>query len=283
MLAWWMGLTISLVQAPPSTVVVEEPRGLVTPRSRAPQKLPLEAIQGPYKKRVTEIVSKPVCFRKSAVESFPCEPKLLDWLIDHPEFVAALWKRLGVDVASIERIQGGYEAKDGEAITVRCYPVHVGTELRIYYCTAEANRPLVAKRLHAEMVLAYRYRFSRGVDGRYFVTHQIEGYASASGAVLKAVMRIASGSTEQVVDECLESTLAYFSVLCQLMQVSPTWALKQANRPPDSLSARDAEALKEILDRLAPIALERELPPTAIVDRPMAPPTEAARPGPVAR
>jgi hypothetical protein len=223
MTARTLGLVLLLTLAP-AAAHAEKQDDLERAR-QAKAKLPLEKIAGPHRERILEILDKPLFYRRSRVEAFPCDPDLLEWLINHPTMVSEYWRRLGLQVNPVAELEDGYECRENDNLTVRFHVAYQSAEMRILYCIGEAKRPPLPGKHKAEMVLVHRYRFSRSPDGMYYVVQQVDGYVSAKGPTLKFVMKVADSTCEQVIDRCLEDMMIYFSVLCRIVQLRPHWAL----------------------------------------------------------
>ena len=220
--------------------------------AKAVERLPLDKIAGPHRKRILRILEKPVFHRRGPVEAFTCEPKLLQWLIDHPARVGEFWSQLGMRVSPVQALDDGFESREGDHSSVRFHRAFDGPEMRILYCEAETRRPPLPGALRAEMVLVHRYRFSRDTDGRYYVVQQLEGFVTAHGPALKALMKLSRAPCEQIIDRCLEDLMVYFSVLCRVMQMRPEWTLATLKRLRPGFDADEADELERVLRAMKP-------------------------------
>ena len=129
--------------------------------------IPTHLFSGQFKDRAMQILRKPQFHRTGPEETIACDPGLYEWLLDHPIQVAEFWRQAGIDVGSVEEIEGGYFCKDAENGSCKFYTVYSSPEMRVAYCIGESKSSLVPFTLRAEMVLVQRYRFERYSDGKF--------------------------------------------------------------------------------------------------------------------
>lgn len=192
-------------------------------------KLPIQELTGPHADRARHILKQPVLRRSRPPEVFACDPVLLEWLFSHPIWATELWRAMGVPISSLSRVGDGYECREDNALA-RIHVVHQSPGIRVIYCYGEAKRPPLPGKLRAEMVVVQRYAYSKMTDGQYHAVQQLEAFAYAEGAALKAIMKLTRGACEQVVDRCLQDMTIYFALLARVLQLQPAWALENIER-----------------------------------------------------
>lgn len=212
--------------------------------------IPFEAVQGPYRERVLTILNRPILHRRGPAEIFPCYPALFEWLLDHPAWVAEYWRQLGLLVSPVELLKDGYRCREGERSTAQFHVVYSSPEMRIVYCVGETRRPPLPGSLRAEMVVVHRYRFSRQPDGTYLLVQQLEGFVVADGTAVKTIMKLTRSSCEELVDHCLQDLMVYFSVMCRVIQVRPSWSLQALTRVRSSFAANEAADFEALLRQI---------------------------------
>lgn len=248
---WALVCLLTLV-VPAVTRAEERPQ--VNMRDRAKQAaaaVPTDLIRGPLGKRVKQILEKPAVFCRTPIEFFPAEPKLYEWLLEHPLWVTELWQQLGLEVAPVEQLENGYRISDPERGSIEFHVVATQPEMRLIYCIAQTNRGLIPGKLRAEMVIVQRYRFLRRPDGDYLLAQRLEGFVTADTTTLKAVMKLAPSSSERVAQQCLEEMMIYFSMMCRIIQVQPDWALTAVAKLQPTYAESDRQSFCELVSQLA--------------------------------
>lgn len=222
--------------------------------------LPPDAFAAPFRQRVLQILKKPAVFCQTSVEMFPCSPVLYEWLLEHPLWVTELWQQLGLEVAPVESLQDGYRICDPERGSIEFHVVSRQPELRILYCLAEAKKSLIPGRVRAEMVIVQKYRFLRRPDGEYVLAQRLYGFVTADGATLKAVMKLAPNTSERVSEQCLEEMMIYFSMMCRIIQVQPSWALEKLAQLSPAYPDADRSAFQAEVAKLVESSTQEILP-----------------------
>lgn len=223
-------------------------------------RLPLDHVTGPHRERVLEILERPLLYRRGPIEAYPCKPDLLEWIMSNPVLVAEFWRQLGLLVSEIEPLEDGYQCRDGRTTIVRFHEVCRSPHLRIVYCAGEASRPPLPGKMRAEMVFVYRYHFARQTDGKYFVIQQMESFSTAQGATLRALMKLTRGMTSRLVDQSMQDMTIYFSLMCRIMQMRPTWTRDAIAKVRQRVPEADLETLDAIVAQLIADPVELPLP-----------------------
>ncbi len=71
------------------------------------------------------------------------------------------------------------------------------------------------------MVVVHRCRFLMHPTQGYLAAHQVEGYVSAEGPAVKAVMKLGQGVAERMVDDALQELMLFFSLLSRVNSLQP--------------------------------------------------------------
>lgn len=229
---------------------VEAPANSKEEMERARQRLPLDALAGPHRAAAREVLDHAVLYRRGSVEVFPCEPRLLDWLIEHPVTVAQLWRQLGIAVCPVETAADGFVCRHEDRAVIRFHTVFRGEQLRIVYCVAEVRRPLSRTPLVVQFVLVHRLRFSRQPNGQYYAIQQLEGFAAADGPTLQAVMKLGRAAWGTGLDRGLGELSVYFAAICRVLQHRPQWGLATLARLSDRVTQSEVAELERLLREL---------------------------------
>lgn len=223
-----------------------------TVASRHLHEVPRHLLSGPYREKAIAILDKPLFHRRGPVEVFPCPPKLYDWLLDHPHWVAEYWRQLGVKVGPVETTSDGFLCREGKHSFAKVSLLYQGPEIRVLYCAGESRQPPFPGKLRAEMVLVHRFRYSQQPDGQFLLMQQLEGFVKADSMTLKAVLKLTSLTSERAVDGCLQDLMVFFSVMTRVMQIRSDWTRSTFDRIRPGFAPNEGEELAVLLADLPP-------------------------------
>src|SRR5262245_254477 len=115
---WWLGwpgagrgllAAAGGTWAQPRTASV----GFSTPR------VPLEALPAGLREGAQQVVERVTLSARGPAETFPCQPAMYRWLLDHPVEAGRLWRQLGAKVSEVEeRGPGRFGWRDGKGSDV---------------------------------------------------------------------------------------------------------------------------------------------------------------------
>lgn len=222
---------------------------------KKPTEIPFDRIDPRYREIVRRVVRRPIVYRRSKAEVFPCSPRLLDALIDHPEVVNEYWRTLGVELLPIERNRDAFHVRQDEFAGVKFRVVHTDPQIRVILCEAEVRKPPLF-RLGGECVLIHHCKFMPSGEDDHLAAHQTECWVSADGPAVKTAMRLARGSVERAIDDGLEELMMYFSLLSRMIRARPEWAQESQLEVRKKVPAAAWDGVKPALD--AEIQLARK-------------------------
>lgn len=236
-----------------------DPSGPAASNPQPEDAFPIQAVAPAYRERVQAVLSRPVVRRRSPVVTSPCHPPLLEWLQVHPQWVAAWWRRIGIDPGWVEPVPDGYHCRIDRTLAVRFHEVCDRPGLRIVYCVGEWTR-LPGMCWTAEMVMVQRYEYLKQPEGGCVIVQQIDGFGTTPGAVLRTLAQWRPGVSEAIADNVLANMLVFFGAVCRAVHEEPDWAIGvfgaiHSGFPPEE-TAELVPLLEQALNtrRLAPTA-----------------------------
>src|SRR5262249_12507095 len=141
-----LGLVVGLVSAAPATAqsppIDSRPRPAAEAQFRtrtassmsAAQLIPYDGLQPVLRERVRKVVGQPPLVTHAEAAEFKASPKTYEWLLDHPDRVAAAWERAGVECAPIsDRGNGRFAYTDDEGSEVVWSTIANGPGARVWY------------------------------------------------------------------------------------------------------------------------------------------------------
>src|SRR5579884_2884037 len=104
------------------------------------ERLPLGAMPAAARDRVRQVVDHPTLYAHGPTETFPCDPAVYHWLLDHPDRGAAAWRKLGAQCVEItDRGNGRFGWADGRDSDVHWDTVYQSDELRVWHAEGQVK------------------------------------------------------------------------------------------------------------------------------------------------
>src|SRR5437868_4955038 len=100
--------------------------------------VPLDVLPANLRDPIAKVVRDPTLAAHGPAEEFAAGP--YDWLLDHPDRVAAAWRRVGVPCVGItNKGDGHFTWADGEGSNVAWVTAYHSPAMRIWYAEGQAK------------------------------------------------------------------------------------------------------------------------------------------------
>jgi hypothetical protein len=188
------------------------------------------------REQVRLVVDHPTLYANGPTETFPCDPAVYDWLLDHPDRAVAAWRKLGAQCVEIsDRGDGRFGWTDGRDSDVHWDTVYKSDELRVWHAEGQVKAgPLVPTVPFQALVVM---RHSRGTDekGRTVVRHQADLILHTDSRSALVAARVLGPTAPKLAEQYVAQMEMFFSAL-------PWFLHRHPERAEELLSATPAPA-----------------------------------------
>ena len=234
-------------------------------RKSASKAMPLDRMAEADRRVAEKILRNPTLYRRLPVESFTCDPALLEFSLAHPEIVVDIWRVLGISKVALDlTAPGQWRMSDGWGTD--------GTLRRLHHDhTAEGGTmvllgqggytgPLSPQPLSGSCLLLVRYRpTGTAADGTAKHAMQVDAFLDADGVGLEIVTRTLQPLIVRSAASNLHEICLFVSTLSDSARSNPEGVALLAARLTQTQPA-DRQALAAIARRSARNAAGDRLP-----------------------
>ena len=205
-------------------------------RRQAIDSLPLRSMPGPARLAVEQALRETTLYRRLPVQTFACDPALLEFALAHPEAIVDVWRVLGISRLSLDpagpqqwRLSDGYGTV-GALRLVHREPHGQGGLLvfqgRGGYSGTLATKPLTGGCL----ILVRHHPEPPKADGRARQTVQIDAFLDVDGVGLELVARTLQPLIVRSAAMNLEEVCIFMQSLSAAAERNPAGVIRLAQR-----------------------------------------------------
>jgi hypothetical protein len=138
-------------------------------------RLPLDRMPAAARDAVRQILDQPTLYAHGPSETFPCDPKLYHWLLDHPDRAVGAWRKIGAQCVEIkDRGDGRFGWTDGGASDVHWDTVHQTDELRVWHASGQVKAGPLVPTVPFDALIVLRHTTGKDDTGRTVVRQQAD-------------------------------------------------------------------------------------------------------------
>jgi hypothetical protein len=214
----------------------ETPRATIDAGAAFPMvRVPPEELPPAFRAGVTRVLEHPTLCTRGPAEAFRCRPDVYQWLLEHPDLAARLWRGLGAQCAAIESIgEGRFRWVDPQAGEIRWQTVQCTPRQRVWYAEGRV-RPapwLPATGVQAVVVLQYVEGTDRA--GRPALRHQMDLMLHTDSRALALAARVLGASAPHAAAQYVGQLETFFGGLAWYLSEDPERAralLRKVRQP----------------------------------------------------
>lgn len=248
-LGWWL----ASLCAPPAAAEAAKPAAALDQAAKAAEAIPLNKLPKSHQQRVSDILKKPAIYRRGAPESFPCDPAVYQWLLDHPQHGVKAWQAVGAKCVAVEKnADGEFRGADANGSEVRWFPLLAENNRRIWYVEGGSRPFPFAPHLTVKAVLVMHFEEIQGPNGTPGIRQQTELFGQFDGKAAALLAKLWGTSVDVAAGNALEQVATFFSGMAWYLTEHPAWGRKVFNPADaaDKLEAQQFDTLAPILDKL---------------------------------
>jgi hypothetical protein len=196
--------------------------------------VPLDKIAPQYRETVAEVIRDHTLHRRSAAETFPCNPRVYLCLLNEPALTLALWQDLSSSPARLRQVgPNRYEGTDGAGAVAAWEFVYRSPKMHVLLCNLHYTTPRGNAQLDARIVLVVHSGFYREVNGEQWVQHDVEAFVKIDSKGWKTVARTVRPLIENLLEDQVREAGYFVSLMGRLVATYPNWACQVALKPND--------------------------------------------------
>ena len=229
--AWWIWLSVASatvwVGAGPIAAQSSRPWQRVdiagsTPSLSVGAQVPLDEIPSGLRTKVRAVMEKPTLSSRGQTETFNGEPRVYQWLLDHPDRTAVGWKRLGAKVADIaDRGNGVFGWTDAQGSDIRWQAVYRSPRMRVWHAEGKVRPAALMPLVSVQAVVVLRYTEARDADNRPVIRHQAELMLHTDSKAMSLASRVFGTSAPRMAEQYVSQVETFFSALSWYLDQHP--------------------------------------------------------------
>jgi len=230
------------------------PEGAVTLRPAWDPAIPLEALTPEFQHVVNDVVGQAVFSHHVRGITYRSRKEVFRFLIERPEFAAALARILRVGDYQVTRIADGYWADDSRGARGLFRVLRVDETRRLYYFEGSYSGRLLPA-VRGRVLIVEETQHHESPDGTSYAETKLTGYLRLDSAITEFLTRITRPIAEAAVDRKVRRFFRTVSRVSQYAHDDPEGFYETLARHP--------ELPEETLASFREALLAQRLPPWA--------------------
>jgi hypothetical protein len=184
--------------------------------------VPLDELPANLRAKVRGVMDKPTLTTRGQAETFNGEPKVYQWLLEHPDRAAVAWRRLGAKVADIsDKGNGIFGWNDAQGSEIRWQAVYSGTQMRVWHAEGKVRPAALTPLVSVQAVVVLRYTEGRDTDNRPIIRHQAELMLHTDSKSMSLAARLFGTSAPRLAEQYVSQVETFFSALSWYLDQHP--------------------------------------------------------------
>lgn len=185
-------------------------------------KIPWNALSPAAREKLAALSKNPTIYRRLPMAGGYCNPELFDFFLTHPHAVVGLWRQMGYNDVSMERIGPAlYSIREKTGTVGRAQILYQNDELTLVYCYGKYQGPVVPRSLDGEMFLVLQTRYTEDPSGRPIAICRLDAFVDLKNPGADLLARTFSGALGKLADSNFQQTLAFIDSVSQTAETRP--------------------------------------------------------------
>jgi len=182
----------------------------------------LEHVAENYRDAVAAVLKSPSMSTKADEDEFVAEPKIYDWLVEHPDRASIAWQRLKVPCLEISDLgKGIYKWSDETGSELTWQTVGKFENGTIWYATGKVKAGTLIPTVPVKAVAILHAPRSAEKDGLSTFKPTIQMHLLTDSRVASTVMRVVGPAAPKMAEQGAEQLMFFFSGLARYTQKKP--------------------------------------------------------------
>jgi hypothetical protein len=199
-------------------------------------RLPIDDMPAAVRDKVKQLADHPTLYSHGPTETFPCDPAVYHWLLDHPDRAVAAWRKLGAQCVDItDRGGGRFGWTDGRDSDVHWDTVFKGDELRVWHAAGQVKGGPLVPTVPFEALVVLTHVNAKDEKGRVVVRHQADLVLHTDSRSALVAAKVLGPTAPKMADQYVAQMEMFFSAL-------PWYIQRHPDRAEELLAAEPAPA-----------------------------------------
>jgi hypothetical protein len=194
-------------------------------------RLPIDDMPAAVRDKVRQVADNPTLYAHGPQETFPCDPGLYHWFLDHPDRAVAAWRKLGAQCVDIaDRGDGCFGWSNGGDSDVRWDTVYKSDELRVWHAQGQVKAGPLMPTMPFQALVVLRHVSGKDDKGRTVVRQQADLILHTDSRSALVAARVLGPTAPKLADQYVAQMEMFFSAL-------PWYVHRHPERAEELLSA----------------------------------------------
>lgn len=197
-------------------------------------RLPIDDMPAAARDKVRRVADHPTLYSHGPAETFPCDPAVYHWFLDHPDRAVAAWRKLGAQcVEIVDRGDGRFGWTDGGDSDVHWDTVYHSESLRVWHAEGQVKAGPLVPAVPFEALVVLRHANGKDDRGRTVVRQQADLILHTDNRSALVAARVLGPTGPKLAEQYVTQMEMFFSAL-------PWYVHKHPERAEELLSATPA-------------------------------------------
>lgn len=214
--------------------------------------IPWERLDARASDLARKVVSRAIVAQEVSEIVYRSRKEVFEFLIDRPDFAAAVARALGIGRYRIYRNTDGFDADDGRGARGLLRRLYADAQRRVFYLEGRYDPPIFPS-ITGRLLLVLRTEHATALDGESYAEMRVAGYLRVDNMFLGFLMSIARSLSEAAVERKVRRFFRHVQKLSQRAYDDPQGLVEELTRHPE-LPQVTVDEFRQILLTPRPLA-----------------------------
>ena len=222
------------------------------------KRMPWNGFTPQARTQVQSILSGQTLYRRLPQQSVYCEPIMLNFLLDHPDTVVAMWEKLGVTQISLKEHgrPGRFVLRESVGSVGYVEVIYRSDKLCVVYSKGSYKGSFIPQSVEGETILLLQNSFEKDEDGEPYVVVQLDAFVKIHNFGADVFAKLFAPMLGKVADNNLEQTIAFIGNVSESAQSNPEIVKRMALKL-ESVRKEVRDEFIQVAYQTAQLAIDR--------------------------